>query len=83
MSSKKVENLKAALESWKVDGIMITNITNCRWLSGFTGSNCTLVITRKNQLLGTDFRYWEQARNQSPEFELVKMGRTPDLAKQI
>ena len=83
MSSKKIENIRSALESWKVDGIMITNITNCRWLSGFTGSNCTLLITPEKALLGTDFRYWEQAMNQAPEFELVKMGRTADLAQQI
>ncbi|MEM9776803.1 MAG: aminopeptidase P family protein [Chloroflexota bacterium] len=83
MSSKKVEKIQSALVSWKVDGIIITNVINCRWVSGFTGSNCTLVITANEALLGTDFRYWEQAANQAPDFELIKMGKTDDLAKTI
>lgn len=83
MGSKKIEKIRSALANWAVDGLVVTNITNCRWISGFTGSNCTLVITPEKALLGTDFRYWEQASKQAAEFELVKMGRSADLAQPI
>ena len=33
-----------------------------QWLSGFTGSNATLVITRTDARLWTDSRYWIQAQ---------------------
>ncbi len=64
---------------WKVDGILITNLTNVSWASGFTGSAGMLAITADDAFIGTDFRYWEQAKSQSPDFELVQMGRTAEF----
>ncbi|MFK7802022.1 MAG: aminopeptidase P family protein [Anaerolineae bacterium] len=82
MSKSRIELIRSQLNRWNVGGIMITNLTNCRWVSGFTGSAGTVVITADKALLGTDFRYWEQATSQAPAFELVKMGRTAEFAKQ-
>jgi len=50
------------------------------WLTGFTGSAGTAVVTRSRACLWTDFRYWIQARTQS-EFELFKQGEAdvPDF----
>ena len=45
-----------------------------RFLSGFTGEACTLVITRDQALLWTDGRFFTQAENQMyPEFTLMRM----------
>ena len=44
------------------------------WLTGFTGSAGTAVVTRDKALLWTDFRYWIQAESQMDAFELVKQG---------
>ena len=48
------------------------------WVSGFTGSAGTAVITRDKALVWTDFRYWIQAEAQmgDSEFELVRSGDT-------
>ena len=78
---ERITAVRGRLAKWKVDGLLITNAENYRWLSGFTGSSCTLLITAEQALLGTDFRYWEQAERQSPEFELVRMGRDEALAQ--
>ncbi|PID58942.1 peptidase M24 [candidate division KSB3 bacterium] len=45
------------------------------WLSGFTGSAGTLVVTRENAALWTDFRYFIQAERQlaGSGIELFKM----------
>ncbi len=46
------------------------------WLTGFTGSAGTAVVTQNQALLWTDFRYWIQAREQikGSAFELLKQG---------
>lgn len=63
---------------WEVDGLLISSEHNRRWLSGFTGSNGQLLITKDKALLATDFRYWEQAAAESPSFELFKHRRTDE-----
>ena len=35
---KRIDNLKAKLSSMNIDGIYVTNLTNVRYLTGFTGS---------------------------------------------
>lgn len=49
----------------------------CRkWLTGFTGSAGTAVVTKDEALLWTDSRYWLQAEEQlkDTEFQLMKDG---------
>jgi Xaa-Pro aminopeptidase len=47
-----------------------------QWLTGFTGSAGTAVVTDKKAILWTDFRYWIQAEDQIEGscFELFKQG---------
>ena len=51
-----------------------------RWLTGFTGSAATIVITRTFAGLWTDSRYFLQAQEQLHEsgFVLMKLGSTAD-----
>lgn len=64
----KLDQVRDSLDKWRVDGILITSAANRRWLSGFTGSAGKLLVTRDHAILSTDSRYWEQARQQAPEF---------------
>lgn len=43
---------------------------NVRYLSGFTGSDATLVITESERHLFTDGRYKTQASNEAPSFQV-------------
>jgi len=47
-----------------------------QWLTGFTGSAGTAVVTKDAAILWTDFRYWIQAASQigTSDFELFKQG---------
>ena len=46
-----------------------------RFLSGFTGESCTLVITREEAMLWTDGRFFVQAEAQmDPAFTLCRLG---------
>ncbi len=47
-----------------LDGLLVTDLNNVRYLCGFTGSNGTVLVTRTTAWFYTDFRYKEQAKNQ-------------------
>ncbi|WP_299984019.1 aminopeptidase P family protein [Desulfobacula sp.] len=51
-----------------------------KWLTGFSGSAGTAVVTREHAILWADFRYYIQAEKQISDsrFELYKMGE-PDV----
>lgn len=70
----RLENLRIKIKDQGLDGILISNRENRRYLSGFTGSAGILVIGRQEAILVTDFRYWEQAALESKDFELWKQG---------
>jgi Xaa-Pro aminopeptidase len=53
-----------SLESKGIDGILISHITNVRYISGFSGSSGCLLITKKNRIFCTDCRYEEQAKQE-------------------
>lgn len=66
----KLALVRDQFEKWQVDGLLITNPTNRRWLSGFTGSAGHLLVTTNRAILLADSRYWEQAEQQAPDFEI-------------
>jgi Xaa-Pro aminopeptidase len=75
--------IRQQLPTWQADGILITGATNRRWASGFTGSAGQLLITANKALLATDFRYWQQAKDQAPAFELFQHQRTDEDTQKL
>lgn len=53
--------------------MLVTDLVNVRYLSGFTGSNAALLILAEDAtpVLATDGRYRTQAAQQSPDAEVV------------
>ena len=72
---ERVEKLRTLLDKSGLDGALVTGLTAIRYYSGFTSDEAALVITGKSASLLTDFRYTIQAREQSPDFEVVEVGR--------
>lgn len=68
---KRLEKLLDKLSTMGIDAVIIHGEYNRRYLSGFTGSNAYLYISKKYTKLLTDFRYIEQATGQCPDFEVV------------
>jgi Xaa-Pro aminopeptidase len=66
-----------------LDAVLVTNLLNVRYLTGFTGSNGALLVrTDGADLFGTDGRYTTQAGTQVPDVELlVDRGTVPALAR--
>ena len=51
-----VDRLSAA----HIDGLLLTGLSNIRYLTGFSGSSALLVVTPRDVVLITDFRYQTQ-----------------------
>jgi len=58
-----------------LDGLVVTDLVNIRYLSGFVGSNGVLVVTPSSRVLLTDSRYTAAARTQVVDTEVVIAGR--------
>jgi len=63
--------LRKKLPDSGIDGILITDLNNLRYVTGFTGSSGFLIITRKDSIFVTDFRYQEQAKQEVKGFEII------------
>lgn len=59
----RADRVRAALPDG-VDALVVSNLTNVRWLTGFTGSNGILIITPDALTLVTDSRYAAQGPEQ-------------------
>ena len=66
------EGLDALFVSAPAEDIHKTVGANRRYLSGFTGSIGHLLITQDAAFIAVDFRYYEQAERESPDYELFK-----------
>lgn len=71
MTTERLARLREKLAKQRLDGLLVSHPQNRRYLSGFTGSAGYLLVTRKATLIATDFRYYEQAAQQAPGFQLV------------
>jgi Xaa-Pro aminopeptidase len=71
----RAERLAGLLEERELDSLLVTNLLNVRYLTGFTGTNGFCVLTRDQSLFLTDFRYVQQAADQVPDFERAEIGR--------
>jgi Xaa-Pro aminopeptidase len=76
--------LRATAAQQGLDAVLVTNLLNVRYLTGFTGSNGALLVrTDGADLFGTDGRYTTQAGTQVPDVELlVDRGTVPALARE-
>lgn len=55
----------------EINGFLVTNINNIRYLTGFSGSSGFLLITTSKNIFVTDFRYKEQAGKEISSCDVV------------
>jgi len=86
----KINQIRQLMKAGKIDAVIIPSDDPHKseyvaehwqarkWLTGFSGSAGTAVVTQDHAILWTDFRYYIQAQEQikGSEFELYKMGET-------
>jgi Xaa-Pro aminopeptidase len=69
--------LRKQLQEANREAILVSNPVNVAYLSGFTGTAGTLLLTAQQAYLLTDFRYVEQAQQQAPAFEIIDIKNKP------
>jgi Xaa-Pro aminopeptidase len=76
--ANRLNKLRQGLAEKELDGIFISQPQNRYYLSGFDGSAGYLLITQKDMVLATDFRYIEQVKVQAPNYRVFQI--TSNLA---
>ncbi|EFG74325.1 Creatinase [Mycobacterium parascrofulaceum ATCC BAA-614] len=71
--SQRRDNLKAQIRAGGLDAMLVSDLNNVRYLSGFTGSNGALLVFADDRgaVLATDGRYRTQAAEQAPGLEIA------------
>jgi Xaa-Pro aminopeptidase len=84
-SAARADRVVELLRERELDSLLVSNLVNVRYLTGFTGTNGACVITPDERLFLTDFRYVSQAEEQVRDFERLPAGRelATDLAKRL
>jgi Xaa-Pro aminopeptidase len=83
-TAERRDTLRAVAAERGLDAVLVTNLLNVRYLTGFTGSNGALLLrVDGTDLFGTDGRYTTQAGTQVPDVELlVDRGTVSALARE-
>ena len=74
MADRRPERIAAlgqALRGAHLDGLLVTSLPNIRYLTGFSGSSALLVVTPRELLFVTDFRYATQVQAEVGELARV------------
>lgn len=79
----RLDRLRRRFDRLGVDGVLVTDPVDVRYLSGFRGDDATLVVGHSAALLCTDSRFWEQVREEVCDFELSKVTAEPLLAHSV
>lgn len=81
--SSRLDRLRRKMTEVELDGLLVSSPVedtfgnvgaNRRYLSGFTGSVGYLLITQEAAFIAVDFRYYDQARREAPDFTLFPAG---------
>ena len=64
MSKKRIDDLRHRMNKENLDGFIVNDLNQVRYLTGYTGSNGLLVVGPREATFLTDFRYTEQAKKQ-------------------
>jgi len=77
----RAPRLRGRLPEADCDGLLVTDVTNVRYLTGFTGSAAMLLVAPDELLFVTDGRYRDQATDQLAAAGVdarIEIGRTSD-----
>ncbi len=79
MQQSRINALIDRLSKLNVDVMIVLNLENRLYLSGFLGSNATLFIHPDKRILITDSRYTEQAKKQAKYYEIITTARPEEV----
>ncbi|MDR1650442.1 MAG: Xaa-Pro peptidase family protein [Synergistaceae bacterium] len=68
---KRMRNMEASLAAEGLDALLILKEANQRYLEGFTGDGCFLLVSRRGNFLMADSRYVEMASHECESAQIV------------
>ena len=68
---ERLERLRQIMSERRLDSLLVNRREDVRYLSGFTGSSGTLLVTSDRACLITDFRYKVQARGETTDITIL------------
>jgi Xaa-Pro aminopeptidase len=71
MSVERADRLAKLVSEEGLERLLVTNLVNVRYLTGFTGTNGACICGPRDRAFLTDFRYLERAASQIGGWELV------------
>src|SRR3984957_16011380 len=89
MPIKTIEEIRRTLASsllaeLKLDALLVTNLHNVRYLTGFTGSNGAVLLSQGDAVLFTDPRYTVQSQQQvNCRVRIAKAPLTKSILREI
>jgi Xaa-Pro aminopeptidase len=65
MPQSRINDLRRKMQAANLDALILTNMPQIRYLTGFTGDTAVLVMTRSKTSLLVDFRFADQSRREA------------------
>lgn len=72
MRLSRLEKLRSRMEREAWEALLIAHAPNRTYMTGFTGSSGYALVTLKEALLFTDFRYRKQSRDETAHFRVIE-----------
>jgi Xaa-Pro aminopeptidase len=76
IANERLGKLRKVMVKADVSAILVSNQINRNYLSGFTGTDCIVLVTQTKALFITDFRYTQQAKKQVLGFKIIERPNT-------
>ncbi|TMM01986.1 MAG: aminopeptidase P family protein [Actinobacteria bacterium] len=67
--SERVERLLDQVRERELDLLLVTELVNVRYLTGFTGTNAAALVGPEQRTFLTDFRYLSQSAEEVPDWD--------------
>jgi Xaa-Pro aminopeptidase len=80
------DRLRASFDDLGCETLLVTNLTNIRYLTGFSGSAALLAVTPDELVFVTDGRYAEQSADELRRTGVeadIEIGRTPEAQRDL
>ena len=77
----RCDKLRKILKKSNADAMIVTDVTNVTWLTGFTGDSSWLLVTPDGQILLSDFRYTIQIAEECPGLDVAIRDTSTSLAE--
>jgi Xaa-Pro aminopeptidase len=67
----RLKNVRQSIRGKGIDGFLVTDMHNVRYLAGFSGSSGFLFFTERENIFVTDFRYKEQSEKEVKGWDVI------------